>query len=366
MRRRTFLEVGFGLTLSSRLMADMRRDDYEAAIRTLQESVDSGLISAAALAVRHQGSSEARSFGLAANPDAIFLLASITKPMAIAAVMSLYDQGHFDLEDPLQKHIPEFRGDHRDAITMRHLMSHVSGLPDQLPENAELRSRHAPLDDFIQGAIHTPLLFKPGAKYSYSSMGILLATEVAQRLSGKPIATLVDEVVFQPLEMKHSALGIGQLQPETFMHCQVAQAAPESGGGEKSATSWDWNSDYWRRLGSPWGGAHGSAPDVTRFLTAFLHPQGELLRPKTAKLMTANQNRSDIRARGLGFELGKRLGGSRVSENTFGHGGSTGTICWADPETDTVCVVLTTLPADAVRPHPRNTVAEKIAQAVHR
>ena len=78
---------------------------------------------------------------------------------------------------------------------MRQLMTHVSGLPDQLPENSTLRARHAPLGEFVRGAMKTPLLFAPGSEYRYSSMAILLAAEVAQRISGKSISTLVAETV---------------------------------------------------------------------------------------------------------------------------------------------------------------------------
>ena len=131
-----------------------------------------------------------------------------------------------------------------------------------------------------------------------------------------------------------------------------------------AAKNWDWNSSYWRNLGAPWGGAHGSAGDVATFLNAFLHPRGKLLRGETANLMIANHNRDGLRPRGLGFELGSRLAGGAISETSFGHGGSTGTLCWADPETDTVFVILTTLPIAAMDPHPRMAVSTLIAGAV--
>ena len=364
MRRRLFLQAGAGLALSSRLFAEMNHDKIQVAIETLEQSVASGMVDAAVLSVRHQDTVVTRALGAAKSEDAIFLLASISKPITIAAVMSLYDQGLFGLNDPVVKFLPEFSGDGREQITMRHLMTHVSGLPDQLPENVALRSRHAELSEFVDAAVRTPLLFAPGSKYSYSSMGILLATEVARRLSGKSIASLVDQVVYEPLQMKHSALGMGGLKRESLMRCQVEKAAAESGAGDPTAKTWDWNSDYWRGLGAPWGGAHGSAGDVARFLDAFLHPSGRLLKAETAKLMITNQNPNGIRSRGLGFDVGKELSGSQTSPATFGHGGSTGTLCWADPRTDSICVVLTTLPAQAVRPHPRDVVSRQVAEAI--
>lgn len=305
----------------------------------------------------------ARSFGAAKTIDSVFLLASISKPISVAAVMSLYEKGAFDLNDSVTEFIPTFKGNGRERITMRQLLTHVSGLPDQLPENASLRARHAPLSHFVYAAIRTPLLFAPGKRYSYSSMAILLASEVARRISGEAFPTLVEEAVYKPLEMKHSAMGQGRLKREALMDCQVEQAAPESGSGDPTTKTWDWNSAYWRKLGVPWGGAHGSAPDVARFLDEFLHPSGKALKPETARLMIANHNPPGLRPRGLGFDIGVRAASSATSEKNFGHTGSTGTLCWADPTTDTICVVLTTLPAGAASPHPRDLASDNVAEA---
>ena len=87
--------------------------------------------------------------------------------------------------------------------------------------------------------------------------------------------------------MKHSALGLGRFPLEATMRCQADGAAPESGAGDPAAKEWDWNSPYWRRLGSPWGGVHASAPDVARFFAEFLDQQGRAVRPETAALMPA-------------------------------------------------------------------------------
>ncbi len=364
MKRRTMLLTGLGLVVGTPLLAAMKQDKLDAAANVLQQNIETETIESAVLYVRQRQSEFVRSFGGAKSDDAVFLLASISKPISIAAVLTLFDQGLFGLDDPVNKFIPEFSGDGRDRITMRQLMTHVSGLPDQLPENAKLRARHAPLAEFVEAAIRTPLLFTPGSQYSYSSMAILLATEVAERISGKPIATLVDETVFQPLQMKHSALGVGRLDFQSLIRCQVEQAAPESGGGDPTTKDWNWNTRYWRQFGSPWGGAHGSAADVARFLDAFLHPQGKLLKPETARLMISNHNPPGIRPRGLGFDLGNGMAGPQNSDQTFGHGGSTGTLCWADPRSDSIFVVLTTLPTNAADPHPREVTSRLIAEAV--
>jgi CubicO group peptidase (beta-lactamase class C family) len=283
--------------------------------------------------------------------------------MTVAAVMTLYDRQLFALDDPVSQYLPEFAGKGRERVTMRQLLTHCSGLPDQLPENARLRASHAPLSEFVLGALRTPLLFQPGTQYSYSSMGILLAGEVAQRLSGQSIADLVEDSVLRPLKMRHSALGLGTFELDSLVRCQVKDAAAESGSGDASATDWDWNSPYWRKLGAPWGGAHGSAGDVARFLASFLYPQGEVLRPETARLMIRNHNPVGLRPRGLGFDLGPGLSGPARAD-VFGHGGATGTLCWADPVSETICVVLTTLPSTAAHPHPRLTASQLVARSL--
>ncbi len=366
MKRRAFLlQTGGLLVGGSPLIAAVKKDRLEEAARILETATASRQIRAAALLVRRGDEEFARSFGAADTIDGIFLLASISKTLSAAAVMRLHEEGKFALEDPASRYLPEFTGEGRERVTMGQLLTHVSGLPDQLPENASLRADHAPLAAFVEAAVRTPLLFAPGSRYGYSSMAIMLATEIARRIAGKPFATLMDELIYRPLGMTRSSMGIAGLDPKAVILNQVEYGAPESGAGDPSTKSWDWNSDYWRNLGAPWGGAHGSAPDVARFLDEFLHPSGKALKPETARLMIRNHNPEGLRPRGLGFDLGPELGGTGCGENTFGHTGSTGTRCWADPDSDTLCVILTTLPARAVDPHPRDQSSEQVARAVN-
>jgi CubicO group peptidase (beta-lactamase class C family) len=365
MQRRTFLQTGLGTALAAPLIAAMQQDQLDAAAEVLAKAVAEGQLHAATLYVRQGKSVFAKAFGASKSPDDIFLLASISKPMSATALMTLYDQGKLRLTDTVTQFIPEFTGAERDKITVRQLLTHVSGLPDQLPENQSLRKRHAPLSEFVAGAIRTPLLFDPGSQYRYSSMGILLASEIAHRISGMAFTEFIDKALFQPLGMGRSALGLGRLKLEETIRCQVDNAAQESGAGDPSAETWDWNSPYWRNFGAPWGGAHASAPDVARFFAEFLHPSGKAIKPETARLMLRNHNPEGIRPRGFGFSIGARAGSPGCSENTFGHSGATGTLAWADPATDAICVVLTTLPGRAANPHPRQLASDHVAKATH-
>jgi CubicO group peptidase (beta-lactamase class C family) len=366
MKRRTFLQCSLAAASTKPLFAELRQGRFDDAANVLTRATTSGQVAASVLHVIHRGTAFTRSFGKAQSEHAMFLLGSISKPIAVTALMTLFDQQAFQLDDPLKKFIPSFTGDGRDDVTLRHLLTHVSGLPDQLPENNALRSKHAPLSEFAEHAIRTPLEFAPGSRYQYSSMAILLASRVAEQISGSGILTLVDQAVFQPLMMKHSAQGLGRFQLEDMILSQTERAAPESGGGDPNATDWDWNSPYWRKLGAPWGGIHASAPDIALFLSEFLYEKGAVVRPETARLMVSNHNRAGITPRGLGMNVGRSAGSPGCSDKTFGHTGSTGTICWADPESDTICVVLTSLPARAVQPHPRDVAAARVAEATGR
>jgi CubicO group peptidase (beta-lactamase class C family) len=365
MNRRTYLQCGLGTVWAAPLIAAVQHQDKLAlAADVLAHAVATGRVNAAVLYVRHRKREFVRSFGAARSTDQLFLLGSISKPMTAAALMTLYARDRFRLDDPVRKFLPEFIGAARDRITIRQLLTHVSGLPDQLPENQSLRKRHAPLSEFVARAVRTPLLFEPGSRYEYSSMAILLAAEIARRISGTGIPALLEKAVFQPLEMKHSALGLGRFPLETTMRCQPENAAPESGSGDPAAREWDWNSPYWRRLGASWGGVHASAPDVARFLAEFLHREGKAVRPETARLALRNHNPDGLPPRGLGFAIGAHAGSPGCSEATFGHSGSTGTLAWADPRTETICVVLTTLPGGAARPHPCSLISDRVAEAV--
>lgn len=337
---------------------------FDGVAGAIEKAVQSGQMKAAVMMVRHGDAQTAWAFGAAESQESVFLLASITKPMVATAVMTLCDRGQLRLDDRVSTYLPEFRGENRQHVTLRHLLSHSSGLPDQLPENRELRSGHAGLDKFVEGAMRVPLEHDPGSKFLYSSMGILLASEIAVRLSGMPMDRLLQERVFGPLEMKTASLGTGDRPLSTLMQCQTEHAAAEAGAGDAASATWDWNSKYWRELGAPWGGAHGSALDVVKFFADFLHPSGKVLKPDTAAEMTKRQFSPAVSSRGLGFGMGRTNSSRYCSQDAFGHTGSTGTLAWADPKSKAICVVLTTLPSGLVDPHPRQVASDEYAKQI--
>lgn len=332
------------------LAGALREQRVSQAAQLIAQATASGDVRAAVLDVRQGKFSFSRAFGEARNMETVFLLASISKPMTAAGVMLLADRGELALTDPVHKFIPEFSGADRSLIIVQHLLTHTSGLPDMLPENEALRRRHAPLAEFVAVTCKTPLLFRPGAKVSYQSMGILLASEIVERITGTPFRDFLRREIFLPLGMRETSLGLGSRRIEDTAQCQV-----------ESKEDWSWNTPYWRDLGAPWGGVHSTAADVTRFLHAFLQPDGRVLKRETFRAMITNHTTGLNEAWGLGWMLDPGKFSHGCSPRTFGHYGATGTVAWADPDTGVRCVLLTTKPADQSRAGLLGLVSDLIA-----
>lgn len=341
---------------------NLRQDRLDEAAALIRKATDSGDVSAASLLVRRGSFVYQRGFGRAQDPDSIFLLASITKPMTAIGIMILADRNQLALSDPVRKYIPEFTGGDRHLVRIKDLLTHTSGLPDQLEENVALRKRQAPLKDFVQATCRTPLLFKPGTRVKYQSMGLLLAAEIAEHITRRPFRDFLRDELFRPAGMTRTSLGLGGRRiPETML--SQVDAAPGLYGGGDTAQNWNWNSNYWRDLGAPWGGAHASASDVARMLAMFLTPDGRILKRSTAALMIANQTEGLNEPRGIGWMITPGGFGRHCSPRTFGHYGATGTVAWADPHTQVMCVLLTTKPADQSRSHLLGPVSDLVSAA---
>jgi beta-lactamase class C len=329
-----------------------------------------------------------RSEGRPVKSSTVWSLASVTKPFTATAVMRLVEQGLFSLDEPLCKLVPEFMDApempfDRRRVTLRHVLAHCSGLPGFSEDNLAIRKRHEPLEGFFRSFARQPLLFEPGTAHFYSNPGILVAAEVAaraldgtlgQRLPVPAVRRLlpyIGEEILAPLGMKWSTL----LPPEEW-NDRIAWV--ERSGQE--GTDWEGaNSAYYRSLGIPWGGLFSRPRELARFVDLFLplaggrqrigakHAGAQIVSPATAAAMTNVQfappdapadlapglrdgaaqssATSPIMEWGIGWSVkgAKRphFTGELTSPATYGHRGATGTMVWADPETDAVCILLT-------------------------
>jgi len=288
----------------------------------------------------------------AIREDGMFLLASITKPIVYTAGMMLVERGLLNLTDPVVRHVPEFKGKDKELVLVRHLFTHTSGLPDMLPDNTELRRKHAPAQRFLDGAVRdTTIAFKPGTQVSYQSMGTAIVAEIVQRLSGQTIAEFLRKEIFDPLGLKSTCLGAKGFPRERLVRVQLSE--------EQVGTDWSWNSPYWQDLGAPWGGMFSSPEDFAVLCQLMLskgtHGGVRLLSPATVRAMTTNRlveepELPEAVARTRPWGLGWRLNqpgtsgswGDLLGKDVFGHTGATGTTVWMDPQTQGFCILLTT------------------------
>jgi CubicO group peptidase (beta-lactamase class C family) len=331
--------------------------------RFLDEATGTGRLPAAAIQIVRGGVAlPARAFGRQyltadsppARPDTIFLTASLTKPVTVTAVMLLVEQGRILLDDPVASIIPEFAVNGKEAVTIRHLMTHTSGLPDMLPDDRRLRAEQAPLAEFVRRICLLPLDFTPGTNVQYQSCGIAMLGAVAEHLTGQPLPEFMRQMIFEPLGMPNSALGAQELPTERIAQVNVSD--------EMRGTNWGWNTPYWHQFAAPWGGMFSTVADICRFAQLFLDGGAyngmRILAPATVQAMIADQTAAlphlsaQVRATnswGLGWRRQPpgewSYWGNLLAPGSYGHGGATGTVLWIDPQRKLVCALFTTQPS---------------------
>jgi CubicO group peptidase (beta-lactamase class C family) len=324
--------------------------------------------------------------------DAIFRIYSMTKPITSVALMTLYEQGYFQLNDPVSRFVPSWKehrvwtsgeGDtmntepaHR-PVSFRDVLSHTAGLTyggglpgvgiqhpiDQIYRNLKVRSVGGAdtAQQFMDKLGQVPLRYQPGTAWMYS-----LATDVCGALveiiSGKPFAKYLDEVIFQPLGMKDTAFFVAPDKVDRF-------AANYQRGPDKKLKLIDdpFGSDFTKEPGfkSGGGGLTGTSADYMRFCE-MLRRGGELdgariLGPRTIELMHMNHlpegkdltqlalgSFSETANEGVGFGLGFASTLGQVQTGTLGAGdyywgGAASTIFWVDPREDLSVVFMTQL-----------------------
>ena len=359
--------------------AQLNSDRWQFATQLLKRFCDEGeLPSAGIIAGRGDAIVAPQFFGKQTldgdqpvREDAVFLVASITKPIVAMAALMLAERGELKLSDKVIEYVPEFGKHGKNGIRIRNLLTHSSGLPDMLPNNVELRQEHAPLSAFVERTCDIELDFAPGKGVRYQSMGFAMLGEIIQRVTGNPCAEFVRREIFEPLGMVDSHLG---LPAEWFEgdEPQVARVPEIRVPEQQENQDWNWNNRYWRMLGAPWGGLLTTPLDLARFIQLMRGCCPGILSQAAINAATRNQlevmpdiPETDRRTKpwGLGWRLNwpahSANFGDFLGNRTYGHWGATGTVLWIDPDQDAFLVLLTTRPQE-----PHGTYLARVSNAV--
>jgi CubicO group peptidase (beta-lactamase class C family) len=317
------------------------------------------------------------------QPDAILRLFSMTKPITSTALLMLYEEGHFQLDDPVSHFIPGIAKmkvcddptaadlrlvEQEQVMTMRQLLTHTSGLPSESPDDsalgmlykqAQLPNYERTLHEMVQILVELPLMFQPGTRWRYS-----LATDVVgylvELISGMPFDAFLEQRIFGPLGMKDTGFFV---PPEKLERLAAVHGSAERGGLVRIDTAWLTLSSPPIRFLSGGGGLVSTAADYLRFAQMLLNG-GELggtrlLSRKTIELMTRNHlspsllpsyrfdsPQSAHYLRGHGFGLGVRVmedvaqSGVLGSKGEYGWSGAANTCVWIDPKEEMICLLL--------------------------
>ena len=295
--------------------------------------------------------------------DALFRIASMTKPITATGIMILVDEGKLAVTDPVEKHLPEFKGQMLVAergkdrlvlrkparpITLRDLLTHTSGLPFYPRGLADVYSkRNRSLAEAIAAVSQSPLDFEPGSRWSYCNSGIDTLGRVIEVVAGQSYEEFLKKRIFDPLSMKDTTF-----RPTREQLKRLAGLYGSKGGKLVPTPNALLGPPAHSRHPIPAGGLYSTGADLARFYRMMLSG-GELegtriLSKEGARTMTGVQT-GELKCGftpGVGFGYGfgvvrKPEGVTRMlSPGSFGHGGAFGTQSWADPKRDLFVILL--------------------------
>ena len=280
--------------------------------------------------------------------DTIFDVASISKLFTTTAIMMLYEQGHFQLDDPVAMHLPEFAAKGKEDITIRQLLTHTSGFAAGKALYAEEGTR----ESRIQSVLNHGLINEPGTTYLYSDLNMITLGALVETWSGLRQDEFVKRVITDPLGMKDT-----MYNPPSKLKKRIAatEYQPTIGRGLVWGEVHDENA--WSLEGvAGHAGVFSTAKDLAILAHAYLNDgkygKVRILKKKTIDLIMKNYNTAfPGDDHGLGFELNQGWYMDSLADTfSAGHTGYTGTALVMSPANQTIAIVLTN------RVHPtRNT-----------
>ena len=301
------------------------------------------------------------------STDDIFVIMSMTKPIVSTALMMLFEEGYFLLDDPISKYMPEYvdkevlvetdggvrRVQADRPITFRHVLTHTAGVnpsQDLLSEDEQAFPRRAPtLEETLVARAPLPLAFHPGDQWRYGSSTDYVALLV-ERISGQSLDLFLKERIFEPLGMVDTHYNV----PASKVDRVVAVYSPTGPGNTIELRSAPATREQPTAYFGGTAGLSSTAADYFRFSQMILNG-GELngvrlLSPTTVNLMITNHTGdlpiyikgADAYGFGLGFTMLTDPDRSRqaLTPGTFGWGGAYGTVFWIDPVEDMVSILM--------------------------
>jgi CubicO group peptidase (beta-lactamase class C family) len=274
------------------------------------------------------------------RPDANTLwdMASLTKVVGMtSAMMQLTETGKVDLDAPVQRYLPEFRGPNKELVTVRHLLTHSSGLPAWRPLYKETTTPEAARALAVATALDT----LPGVRMVYSDLGAIILGQVVERVSGERLDEYLTRHVFGPLRMTST-----QYRPSPALLPLIAPT--EFDPWRQRKIHGEVHDENAFALGgiSAHAGLFSTGHDVARLTRMYLNGGTldgvRLVSAETIRRFTTVQD-SVLSNRALGWETpnGSNSAGHLLKRPAFGHTGFTGTSIWIDPTRDLFVILLT-------------------------
>jgi len=361
-----------GLLLAVALCASSAcaQSDFSSIDQIVNHAVDDHQLPGAVVVLGHGGHVVfRRAYGMRSleptqepmTPDTIFDMASLTKPLATAvAVMQLYEQGRIGLNDPVAKYLPEFGANGKQDITIRHLLTHYSGLPPDLTLDEPWQGK----EEGYRRAFAIAPMRPPGEQFVYSDINFIALGAIVEKLSGLTLDEYTKRNIMDPLGLSHTqflppASWIPSIAPTEYEHDPISSGLPASrtfpGDVMLRGVVHDPTS---RRMAGVAGhaGLFSTADDLAIYAQSLLDRLADrsskfpLSRIMLQKMIAPEQPATGTALRGFGWDIDSpysRNRGTLFPIGSFGHTGFTGTSLWIDPTSDSYVIVL----ANSV--HPR-------------
>ncbi len=370
------LRIGDGLAVAANPMK-LRAAGPNAAARLkpafelLDRAVRDRAFPGGVLAVGYRGELTLHAFGTqtyeakapAAQPDTIYDAASLTKPVVTTTLIAMLVQaGRLQLDAPVAMYLPEWAAgpnpEWRRKVTLRHLLTHTSGLPAHEDYFQTAKGKH----EVLAKVFAEPLVYDPGTKSEYSDLGFILLGEIVERVTGKTLDTLAHERIFAPLGMRNS-----MFNPAKSLGAGIAPTENDT-AFRKRLVRGEVHDENASAMGGVAGhaGLFSTAADLATFcqmlLNGGIYAHQRILRRAVIEQFTAREPlAAGTRALSWSAPTEGSSSGRYFSAHSYGHTGFTGVSIWVDPEKELFVILLT----NRIHPTRENEKIQQVRPALH-